>query len=212
LPTCEICFGTGVYDYVRWVAGASLTAANELIRQSRRLKQLQTSESLKQIDSKQHGPSLGLFESLEASLQPFSTSSASKPKSEAANRIDGDDGDEWIQVAGSESSELAACFDRVSAMGNNRLDNFHEGTGTSSKSSNFTEDSPSASSSRIDESTESSSSSSSSSTRHGHTASQNPVYVVVNFGGGWHHGKPSQSAGFCYVNDIVLAILKLQVG
>jgi acetoin utilization deacetylase AcuC-like enzyme len=35
--------------------------------------------------------------------------------------------------------------------------------------------------------------------------------IAVNFGGGWHHGKPELSSGFCFVNDIVLAIFRLQV-
>ncbi|TPP58094.1 Histone deacetylase 8, partial [Fasciola gigantica] len=30
--------------------------------------------------------------------------------------------------------------------------------------------------------------------------------VVLNFAGGWHHAKRSEAAGFCYLNDIVLAI------
>jgi len=34
--------------------------------------------------------------------------------------------------------------------------------------------------------------------------------VVLNWGGGWHHAHRGGAAGFCYVNDIVLAIHKLQ--
>jgi len=33
--------------------------------------------------------------------------------------------------------------------------------------------------------------------------------IVVNWGGGLHHAKKSEASGFCYVNDIVLAILEL---
>ena len=33
--------------------------------------------------------------------------------------------------------------------------------------------------------------------------------VAVNWSGGLHHAKKSESSGFCYVNDIVLAILEL---
>ena len=33
--------------------------------------------------------------------------------------------------------------------------------------------------------------------------------VVVNWAGGFHHGKKTEASGFCYVNDIVLAILEL---
>ncbi|XP_061177573.1 histone deacetylase 8-like [Saccostrea echinata] len=34
--------------------------------------------------------------------------------------------------------------------------------------------------------------------------------VAVNWCGGWHHAKRHTASGFCYVNDIVLAILKLR--
>ncbi|XP_065057583.1 histone deacetylase 8-like isoform X2 [Rhopilema esculentum] len=34
--------------------------------------------------------------------------------------------------------------------------------------------------------------------------------TVINFYGGWHHAHRDSAAGFCYVNDIVLAILKLR--
>lgn len=33
--------------------------------------------------------------------------------------------------------------------------------------------------------------------------------VGINWYGGWHHSKKSEAAGFCYCNDIVLAILHL---
>ena len=33
--------------------------------------------------------------------------------------------------------------------------------------------------------------------------------VAVNWSGGLHHAKKSEASGFCYVNDIVLAILEL---
>lgn len=33
--------------------------------------------------------------------------------------------------------------------------------------------------------------------------------VVINWAGGLHHAKKSEASGFCYVNDIVLAILEL---
>ena len=33
--------------------------------------------------------------------------------------------------------------------------------------------------------------------------------AVINWAGGLHHAKTNQAAGFCYVNDIVLAILEL---
>ncbi|XP_064610277.1 histone deacetylase 8-like [Liolophura sinensis] len=34
--------------------------------------------------------------------------------------------------------------------------------------------------------------------------------VAINWFGGWHHAKKDQASGFCYVNDIVLGILKLR--
>eukprot|EP00092_Neocalanus_flemingeri_P032497 GFUD01035344.1.p1 GENE.GFUD01035344.1~~GFUD01035344.1.p1 ORF type:complete len:395 (+),score=158.33 GFUD01035344.1:106-1185(+) len=34
--------------------------------------------------------------------------------------------------------------------------------------------------------------------------------VVVNWGGGWHHAQRGGAAGFCYVNDVVLAVHRLQ--
>ena len=33
--------------------------------------------------------------------------------------------------------------------------------------------------------------------------------IVLNWSGGLHHAKKSEASGFCYVNDIVLAILEL---
>lgn len=33
--------------------------------------------------------------------------------------------------------------------------------------------------------------------------------VAVNWAGGLHHAKRGEASGFCYVNDIVLAILEL---
>jgi len=34
--------------------------------------------------------------------------------------------------------------------------------------------------------------------------------VAINWYGGWHHAKRDEAAGFCYINDAVLAILKLR--
>lgn len=31
--------------------------------------------------------------------------------------------------------------------------------------------------------------------------------IALNFHGGWHHSKPAEASGFCYVNDIVIGIL-----
>eukprot|EP01134_Creolimax_fragrantissima_P006284 CFRG6284T1 len=33
---------------------------------------------------------------------------------------------------------------------------------------------------------------------------------AINWGGGWHHAHREQANGFCYINDIVLAILELK--
>lgn len=33
--------------------------------------------------------------------------------------------------------------------------------------------------------------------------------IAINWSGGMHHAKKSEASGFCYVNDIVLAILEL---
>jgi len=34
--------------------------------------------------------------------------------------------------------------------------------------------------------------------------------VAINWGGGWHHAQRDEASGFCYVNDIVLAIQHLR--
>ena len=36
------------------------------------------------------------------------------------------------------------------------------------------------------------------------------VRVALNWAGGWHHARRDSASGFCYVNDIVLAIHRLQ--
>jgi acetoin utilization deacetylase AcuC-like enzyme len=33
--------------------------------------------------------------------------------------------------------------------------------------------------------------------------------IAINWSGGLHHAKRSEASGFCYINDIVLAILEL---
>jgi histone deacetylase 1/2 len=33
--------------------------------------------------------------------------------------------------------------------------------------------------------------------------------VAINWAGGLHHARKSEASGFCYVNDIVLAIIEL---
>jgi acetoin utilization deacetylase AcuC-like enzyme len=33
--------------------------------------------------------------------------------------------------------------------------------------------------------------------------------IVINWSGGLHHAKRGEASGFCYVNDIVLAIMEL---
>lgn len=33
--------------------------------------------------------------------------------------------------------------------------------------------------------------------------------VCLNWSGGMHHAKKAEASGFCYINDIVLAILEL---
>jgi|TARA_B100000524_G_scaffold302025_1_gene176762 hypothetical protein len=33
--------------------------------------------------------------------------------------------------------------------------------------------------------------------------------VAINWSGGLHHAKRSEASGFCYINDIVLAILQM---
>ncbi|ODQ64285.1 Arginase/deacetylase [Nadsonia fulvescens var. elongata DSM 6958] len=40
--------------------------------------------------------------------------------------------------------------------------------------------------------------------------SQTQSPIVINWHGGRHHAKKSKSAGFCYVNDVVLGILELR--
>jgi histone deacetylase 1/2 len=37
----------------------------------------------------------------------------------------------------------------------------------------------------------------------------NSADIAINWAGGLHHAKKSEASGFCYVNDIVLAILEL---
>ncbi|XP_019337473.2 phosphorylase b kinase regulatory subunit alpha, skeletal muscle isoform isoform X4 [Alligator mississippiensis] len=34
--------------------------------------------------------------------------------------------------------------------------------------------------------------------------------VAINWPGGWHHAKKDEASGFCYLNDVVLGILKLR--
>ena len=41
------------------------------------------------------------------------------------------------------------------------------------------------------------------------TASIQAADIAINWAGGLHHAKKSEASGFCYVNDIVLAILEL---
>lgn len=33
--------------------------------------------------------------------------------------------------------------------------------------------------------------------------------ICLNWSGGMHHAKKAEASGFCYINDIVLAILEL---
>ena len=33
--------------------------------------------------------------------------------------------------------------------------------------------------------------------------------IAINWSGGLHHAKKAEPSGFCYINDIVLAILEL---
>ncbi|CAG5131277.1 unnamed protein product [Candidula unifasciata] len=42
------------------------------------------------------------------------------------------------------------------------------------------------------------------------TLINNAADVAINWYGGWHHAKRDSAAGFCYINDIVLGILKLR--
>lgn len=39
--------------------------------------------------------------------------------------------------------------------------------------------------------------------------SQGTTDIAINWSGGLHHAKRAEASGFCYVNDIVLAILEL---
>lgn len=39
--------------------------------------------------------------------------------------------------------------------------------------------------------------------------SQDTTDIAINWSGGLHHAKKGEASGFCYVNDIVLAILEL---
>ncbi|KAJ7394883.1 Histone deacetylase 8 [Desmophyllum pertusum] len=34
--------------------------------------------------------------------------------------------------------------------------------------------------------------------------------IAINWQGGWHHAQRDEASGFCYVNDVVLGILKLR--
>ena len=38
---------------------------------------------------------------------------------------------------------------------------------------------------------------------------QGDVSIAINWCGGWHHSKADEASGYCYVNDIVISILKL---
>ena len=38
---------------------------------------------------------------------------------------------------------------------------------------------------------------------------ENKAQVCLNWSGGMHHAKRAEASGFCYINDIVLAILEL---
>lgn len=42
------------------------------------------------------------------------------------------------------------------------------------------------------------------------TDKNDPCQVAINWFGGWHHAQRDTAAGFCYVNDCVLAILELR--
>ena len=41
------------------------------------------------------------------------------------------------------------------------------------------------------------------------TLNREEADICINWSGGLHHAKKAESSGFCYVNDIVLAILEL---
>jgi histone deacetylase 1/2 len=38
---------------------------------------------------------------------------------------------------------------------------------------------------------------------------ENIYNTVINWSGGLHHAKQAEASGFCYINDVVLAILEL---
>jgi len=38
---------------------------------------------------------------------------------------------------------------------------------------------------------------------------ENKADVCINWSGGLHHAKKTEASGFCYVNDIVIAIMVL---
>jgi len=42
------------------------------------------------------------------------------------------------------------------------------------------------------------------------TLNKKQCEVAINWGGGWHHAQRDEASGFCYVNDIVLAIQQLR--
>ena len=42
-----------------------------------------------------------------------------------------------------------------------------------------------------------------------HLLMSNEADICINWSGGLHHAKKFEASGFCYVNDIVLAILEL---
>lgn len=42
-----------------------------------------------------------------------------------------------------------------------------------------------------------------------HVLVTNQAEVAINWSGGLHHAKKREASGFCYVNDIVIAILEL---
>ncbi|RNA35554.1 histone deacetylase 8-like [Brachionus plicatilis] len=43
-----------------------------------------------------------------------------------------------------------------------------------------------------------------------HLINQDMFKYVINWNGGWHHAKRDKASGFCYVNDVVLCIMKLR--
>ena len=42
-----------------------------------------------------------------------------------------------------------------------------------------------------------------------HKLNRGAADIAINWSGGLHHAKKSEASGFCYINDIVLAILEL---